>query len=96
MTVLFRDGTLLQKLGVVAQLTFEHTVNLASFVGVYKLILALGRWANGALSIPVSTSAGMPANGLHAFLAGCIGEDMSLSVDHFRPPLVFPLICPLR
>lgn len=71
MTFLFRSGSLREKLDAVARLTFEHTYSLAKFVGVYKGLLMLGRWLTRAAG--GDGPPGLPVNGAHAFLAGCIG-----------------------
>ncbi len=73
MTALFRSGTLREKLDVVARLTYEHTINLASFVGVYKSVLLLGRLLSRACGVPVDERPGQVVNGAHAFIAGCVG-----------------------
>lgn len=37
MTILFKDGTLLEKIKNIINLTFEHAINLGGFVFIYKL-----------------------------------------------------------
>jgi hypothetical protein len=73
MTFLFRSGTLREKVAAILGATFEHASNLASFVFVYKLVLAAGRVAWRLLQLPIDDRAGHPAVGWHAFVAGCIG-----------------------
>lgn len=74
MLFLFHNGTLREKLRGVVRLTFEHSKNLALFVGVYKAVLALLR--QNELSLPghsVSAIVGKPARHWHAAVAGGVG-----------------------
>lgn len=74
MIFLFQSGTLREKLRGVVRLTFEHTKNLALFVGVYKMVLAVMR-QNKQIIDPgsVTTPVGKPAAHWHAAVAGAVG-----------------------
>jgi peroxisomal membrane protein 4 len=74
MIFLFQNGTLRQKLRGVVKLTFEHSKNLALFVGVYKTVLAVLR-QNKQIVSPQSaiTPVGKPAEHWHAAVAGAVG-----------------------
>eukprot|EP00644_Phytophthora_capsici_P000005 jgi/Phyca11/99637/e_gw1.4.173.1 len=62
MIFLFQKGSIRKKLRGVVRLTFEHSKNLALFVGVYKAALA-----------HVSAGVGKPGAHWHAAVAGAIG-----------------------
>ena len=88
MTFLFRSGPLREKIDSIVRLTFEHTVRLAKFVGVYKALLMVGRWLAQAAGFCLDAKPGLPAHPLHAFLAGCIGAllpSCNVSCGHPRP-----------
>lgn len=67
--------------------TFEHASNLASFVFLYKLVLAAGRAAWRMLQLPLDDRPGHPAVGWHAFVAGCIGASPKGGRPLPLPPL---------
>lgn len=76
MIFLFQSGTLRQKLHGVVRLTFEHSKNLALFVGIYKAVLAILRTHQGRLDgVDAATLAtvGKPSTHWHAAVAGGIG-----------------------
>ncbi|KAE8878225.1 hypothetical protein PF005_g26029 [Phytophthora fragariae] len=74
MIFLFQKGSVRQKLRSVVRLTFEHSKNLALFVGVYKSVLAVLRThQQNALGQRVTTSVGKPGAHWHAAVAGGIG-----------------------
>lgn len=68
MTLLFRKGSLREQLRAIVKLTYEHTRNLALFVGIYKACLEVLRRFNSNKTRP-----GRPAAEWHAALAGAIG-----------------------
>lgn len=60
MTVLFREGSWQSKMRTIFRLTYEHSIRLGKFVGVFKVISALlKRYFASRL--------------MAAFVAGCIG-----------------------
>ncbi|KAJ0392269.1 hypothetical protein P43SY_005490 [Pythium insidiosum] len=75
MIFLFQQGSMRQKLRGVVKLTYEHTKNLAIFVGIYKTVLAVLRKnkqiVDGAEA--VTTAVGKPAEHWHAAVAGAVG-----------------------
>jgi peroxisomal membrane protein 4 len=74
MIFLFQKGSLRQKLRGVVRLTFEHSKNLALFVGVYKSVLAVLRsHQQRALGQHVGSEVGKPGAHWHAAVAGGIG-----------------------
>ncbi|OWZ21165.1 Cell division protein kinase [Phytophthora megakarya] len=74
MIFLFQKGSIRQKLRGVVRLTFEHSKNLALFVGVYKAVLALLRvHQHEALKQHVVADVGKPGAHWHAAVAGGIG-----------------------
>lgn len=74
MIFLFNHGSVRDKLRGVVRLTFEHSKNLALFVGVYKAILAVLREHQRLYLLQdVATLAGKPARPWHAAVAGGIG-----------------------
>ncbi|KUF92019.1 Serine/threonine-protein kinase AtPK2/AtPK19 [Phytophthora nicotianae] len=74
MIFLFQKGSIRQKLRGIVRLTFEHSKNLALFVGVYKAVLAVLRaHQEHALGRHVSTGVGKPGAHWHAAVAGGIG-----------------------
>ena len=74
MIFLFQNGSLRQKLRGIVRLTFEHTKNLALFVGVYKSVLAMLRTLEQHARGPcVATNVGKPGAPWHAAVAGGIG-----------------------
>lgn len=77
MTMLFRRGSVREALNAAAWLTFQHARNLGAFVGLYKALLAGGRWAWEAAGVlpagGAAAGAGAPATAWHAALAGGIG-----------------------
>lgn len=73
MVFLFKEGSMQEKLRLIAKLTFEHARNLAIFVLVYKGLIASGRLTHRALGLPLHSAGGMPASPLHALAAGAVG-----------------------
>ncbi|KAL3666629.1 hypothetical protein V7S43_008251 [Phytophthora oleae] len=74
MIFLFQKGSIRQKLRGVVRLTFEHSKNLALFVGVYKAMLVVMRaHQEHALGQHVSAGVGKPGAHWHAAVAGGIG-----------------------
>lgn len=73
MIFLFQNGTVREKLRGVVRLTFEHSKNLAVFVGIYKSVLALLRHTQELRDGPVKTIVGKPAAHWHAAVAGGVG-----------------------
>lgn len=74
MIFLFQKGSLRQKLRGVVRLTFEHSKNLALFVGVYKaVLLVLRTHQQQALGQHVTAGVGKPGAHWHAAVAGGIG-----------------------
>ncbi|EEY66272.1 uncharacterized protein PITG_03829 [Phytophthora infestans T30-4] len=74
MIFLFQKGSIRQKLRGVVRLTFEHSKNLALFVGVYKSVLVVLRaHQEHALERHVGTGVGKPGAHWHAAVAGGIG-----------------------
>ncbi|KAG7402194.1 Peroxisomal membrane protein 4 [Phytophthora boehmeriae] len=74
MIFLFQKGSLRQKLSGVVRLTFEHSKNLALFVGIYKTVLLLLRThQKHGLGLPVTAPLGRPGAHWHAAVAGGIG-----------------------
>ncbi|POM61839.1 Peroxisomal membrane protein, partial [Phytophthora palmivora] len=73
MIFLFQKGSIRQKLRGVVRLTFEHSKNLALFVGVYKSVLAVLRAHQQTLGQHVTTDVGKPGVHWHAAVAGGIG-----------------------
>lgn len=73
MIFLFQNGSVRQKLRGVVRLTFEHTKNLALFVGVYKAVLALLRHTQELREGPATALVGKPAAHWHAAVAGGVG-----------------------
>jgi len=71
MTLLFNYKSDLRYLGDrMCNLTWEHSRNLALFVGFYKSALALGRVIRVKLGDKLESPMGRPANQFDAFLAG--------------------------
>jgi peroxisomal membrane protein 4 len=71
MTLLFNFKSDLRYLGDrMSNLTWEHSRNLALFVGFYKAALALGRLIRVKLGDKVTAPMGRPTNQFDAFLAG--------------------------
>ena len=74
MIFLFQNGSIRQKLRGIIRLTFEHSKNLALFVGVYKSVLAVLRaHQQHALGQHVATDIGKPGAHWHAAVAGGVG-----------------------
>lgn len=74
MIFLFRQGTVREKLRQIVRLTFQHTKNLALFVGVYKAMLSLLCSFHVSMGLKVAHgNIGLPAQGWHAALAGGVG-----------------------
>ncbi|RMX70274.1 hypothetical protein DD238_000070 [Peronospora effusa] len=74
MICLFQNGSIRQKLRGILRLTFEHSKNLALFVGVYKSVLAVLRaHQQHALGQHVATDIGKPGAHWHAAVAGGVG-----------------------
>ncbi|TMW68590.1 hypothetical protein Poli38472_006058 [Pythium oligandrum] len=73
MVFLFQRGTLREKLHGVVRLTFEHSKNLALFVGIYKAVLAVLRHHKEMVEGSVTTEVGKPAEHWHAAVAGAVG-----------------------
>ncbi|TRY58616.1 hypothetical protein DNTS_007616 [Danionella cerebrum] len=61
MTFLFRNGSLREKLQAIAQATYTHSRNLASFVFTYKVLQSLQQLVQGKQLQS------------HSFLAACVG-----------------------
>uniref|UniRef100_A0A4W3GUA3 Peroxisomal membrane protein 4 n=1 Tax=Callorhinchus milii TaxID=7868 RepID=A0A4W3GUA3_CALMI len=61
MTLLFKSGSLLDKLKAIVMATYTHSRNLACFVFTYKGLLAAQRWLRGDRAQ------------FHSFLAACVG-----------------------
>ncbi|TDH70816.1 uncharacterized protein CCR75_008731 [Bremia lactucae] len=77
MIFLFQKGSIRQKLREVVHLTYEHSKNLAFFVGIYKLVLAMLRLhKEHALKQYVGVGIGKPSAHWHAAVAGGIGGYM--------------------
>jgi peroxisomal membrane protein 4 len=71
MTLLFAFKSDLRYLGDrMCNLTWEHSRNLALFVGFYKLVLAIGRLVRVRLGDKLSSPMGRPANQFDTLLAG--------------------------
>ena len=74
MILLFQNGSIRQKLRGIIRLTFEHTKNLALFVGVYKSMLVILRTLEQhTRGQNVTTNVGKPGVPWHAAVAGGIG-----------------------
>ncbi|CAK4687307.1 hypothetical protein LEN26_000157 [Aphanomyces euteiches] len=75
MVMLFQNKPLREKLRGIVKLTFEHTKNLAYFVGVYKGVLLLLKETDHAITgSRVLTTTGLnPVRPLHAAIAGAAG-----------------------
>ncbi|KAI9906429.1 hypothetical protein PsorP6_003141 [Peronosclerospora sorghi] len=74
MIFLFQKGSLRSKLRTIIRLTFEHSKNLALFVGIYKGLLAVLRtYEQHVLGKHVTTDVGKPGAPWHAAVAGGVG-----------------------
>ncbi|CAH0477048.1 unnamed protein product [Peronospora belbahrii] len=74
MIFLFQKGSIREKLRGIIRLTFEHSTNLALFVGAYKSVLELLRAHDRhVLGQHVTTDVGKPSAHWHAAVAGGIG-----------------------
>lgn len=73
MIFLFQNGTVREKLRGVVRLTFEHSKNLAVFVGIYKAVLAVLRQTQELREGPAKAIVGKPAAHWHAAVAGGVG-----------------------
>lgn len=74
MVFLFRKGSIQEKLRDIIKLTYEHTRNLAIFVGTYKSVLGMLRGVYTIAGLPMDDpSVGKPAVGWHAAVAGALG-----------------------
>lgn len=82
MTFLFRKGTLREKLRAIIKLTFQHTKNLAMFVGIYKATLEALRYLTLQISkrtkllspSAINTEPGKPALRWQPAVAGAVGS----------------------
>ena len=73
MTLLFRRNKKWRKMiDPICKLTWEHSRNLALFVGFYKTVLALARIIRLKLGDKINTPPGTPASQLDSFLAAAI------------------------
>ncbi|KAL7693200.1 putative peroxisomal membrane protein [Plasmopara halstedii] len=74
MIFLFHNGSFRKKIRDIVHLTFEHSKNLALFVGAYKSVLAALRvHQEYVIGQRVVTSVGKPGAHWHAAVAGGIG-----------------------
>uniref|UniRef100_A0A7S2WN42 Peroxisomal membrane protein 4 n=1 Tax=Mucochytrium quahogii TaxID=96639 RepID=A0A7S2WN42_9STRA len=70
MTLLFRRNADIRKMiDPIAKLTWEHSRNLALFVGLYKALLAVSRIVRLWLGDKLETPPGVPVNQLDSFIA---------------------------
>eukprot|EP00179_Madagascaria_erythrocladioides_P018200 CAMPEP_0198331868 /NCGR_PEP_ID=MMETSP1450-20131203/17889_1 /TAXON_ID=753684 ORGANISM="Madagascaria erythrocladiodes, Strain CCMP3234" /NCGR_SAMPLE_ID=MMETSP1450 /ASSEMBLY_ACC=CAM_ASM_001115 /LENGTH=211 /DNA_ID=CAMNT_0044036285 /DNA_START=63 /DNA_END=695 /DNA_ORIENTATION=+ len=67
MTFLFRDGTLGDKLRLIARLTYQHARNLATFVFLYKSLLEALRAAHGGKERSVDAAVAGAVGGWYVF-----------------------------
>lgn len=72
MTMLFRSGSIKEKVDSIAYLTYTHTKNLGLFALSYNSLIAAGRLAYRALGLGVHTTTGLPAAHWHPLVAGGI------------------------
>lgn len=70
MTVLFRGGSIRGMAEAIAKLTWEHSKNLAAFVGLYKTATFLLGKLDGDAGMG---RPGRPMAGWHAAVAGALG-----------------------
>lgn len=77
MIFLFQKGSFRQKVRGIVRLTFEHSKNLALFVGIYKSVLAILRaHRQHVLGQHLVMGVGKPGAHWHAAVAGAIGGYM--------------------
>jgi len=73
MTLLFRRSANFRKMAdPIAKLTWEHSKNLATFAGFYKLTLAIARLIRVRLGDKLQTPPGVPVTQLDSFLAASL------------------------
>jgi peroxisomal membrane protein 4 len=72
MVFLFQQGPIRDKIRRIVKVTFEHTKNLAVFVGIYKAVLSFLRQAPPITGKP-NLQLGKPASPWHAAIAGAVG-----------------------